>query len=167
MILHIEDTLFESIFAREYRGVVSAARRIVGIAAAEDIAQDAFAALYRMGPNDADHARNWVYRTTMHRAISALRTNRRREAREVANSADLAAPEQPPEYLERRELREEVQDVLRRLNRRYAIVLALRHSGMSYKEIAAVMDVKLNQVGTLLVRAEAAFKKELDRVASL
>jgi RNA polymerase sigma factor (sigma-70 family) len=167
MILHIEDTLFESIFAREYRGVVSAARRIVGIAAAEDIAQEAFAALYRTGPSDADHARNWVYRTTMHRAISTLRTNRRREAREVAASADPLVPVQPAEQLERRELRDEVQNVLRRINRRYAIVLALRHSGMSYKEIAAVMDVKVNQVGTLLVRAESAFKKELHRAASL
>ena len=166
MILHIEDTLFESIFAREYCGVVSAARRIVGIAAAEDIAQEAFAELYRIGPSEESHARNWVYRTTMHRAISSLRTNRRREAREIAVAGDPLAPEQPPEYLERRELREEVQNVLRRIDRRYAIVLALRHSAMSYREIAAVMDVKVNQVGTLLVRAETAFKKELHRVAS-
>jgi len=167
MILRIEDTQFESIFAREYRGVVSAARRIVGGAAAEDIAQDAFAALYRLGPSDPDHARNWVYRATMHRAISELRTNRRREARELAVSTAGQSPDEPQEQLERRELGEEVQTVLRRLNRRYAIVLALRHSGMSYKEISAVMDVKVNQVGTLLVRAEAAFKKEHNRVASL
>ncbi len=46
------------------------------------------------------------------------------------------------------------------MHSRYAVVLALRHSGMSYKEIAGIMHVKVNQVGTLLVRAEAAFKKE-------
>ncbi|MDP9017399.1 MAG: sigma-70 family RNA polymerase sigma factor [Candidatus Eremiobacteraeota bacterium] len=162
----IEETLFESIFAREYRGVVNAARRIVGIAAAEDIAQDAFAAFYRLGPTDQAHARNWLYRTTMHRAISTVRTNKRRQARETSVDDPRAGSIEPSDYLERRELREEVRAVLRRIHARYAIVLALRHSGLSYKEIASIMDIKVNQVGTLLVRAEAAFKKELDRVTS-
>ena len=163
MQLRIENDLFETMFAREYRGVVAAARRIVGGAAAEDIAQEAFAALYRTGPSDPAHARNWLYRTTMHRAISALRTDRRRYARE-SNLAEVGVASQPDAVVERSELREEVQAVLRRMHRRYAIILALRHSGLSYKEIASVMDLKINQVGTLLVRAEAAFKKELDRV---
>ena len=158
---------FESLFRREYRGVVAAARRIVGEAVAEDIAQDAFAALYGRGPSDPAHAKNWLYRTALHRAISTLRSTRRRTTRETGSGAlPPIEPEDPQTTLERRELRDEVQHVLRKLHRRYAVVLALRHSGMSYKEIAAVMNVNINQVGTLLVRAEAAFKKELDRVSS-
>ena len=96
-----------------------------------------------------------------------LRSENRRQVRNAGSLDDARSPEPPEEQLERRELREEVQDVLRRLHRRYAVVLALRHSGMTYKEIAAVMNVRVNQVGTLLVRAEAAFKKELDRVSHL
>ncbi|MDQ6929146.1 MAG: sigma-70 family RNA polymerase sigma factor [Candidatus Eremiobacteraeota bacterium] len=166
MISRIEDTQFETFFAREYRGVVAAARRVVGVGAAEDIAQEAFAALYRTGPADPNHARNWVYRTTLHRAISLLRSEKRRQAREAGTPASVPEPaEQPQALLERRELSEAVQGVLRRLHHRYAVVLALRHSGMSYKEVAAVMDVNVNQVGTLLVRAESAFKRELDRVS--
>ena len=158
---------FESLFRREYPGIVAAARRIVGDGAAEDVAQEAFAALYRGGPAEPLHARNWLYRTAMHRAISTLRSQKRRSAREAGEFAPSDGPGGDPQAsLVRRELREEVQAVLRRMHRRYAIVLALRHSGLSYKEIAAIMNTQVNQVGTLLVRAEAAFKKELNRVAS-
>jgi DNA-directed RNA polymerase specialized sigma24 family protein len=37
-------------------------------------------------------------------------------------------------------------------------MLILRHSGLSYKEIAAVMDIAASSVGTLLSRAEKKFE---------
>jgi RNA polymerase sigma-70 factor (ECF subfamily) len=165
MLLRIEDDLFESLFAREYRGVVAAAGRIVGLSAAEDIAQEAFAALYRGGPAEPQHARNWLYRTTLHRALGALRGAQRREVREKNASANAAAPPgEPFAAIEALETREGVRAVLRLIPERYAMLLALRHSGLSHKEISDVMAIKINQVGTLLVRAEAAFKREFDRV---
>lgn len=167
MQANIPADLFETLFESEYRGVVSAARRIVGLSAAEDIAQEVFSALYRAGPSELGHARNWLYRATLHRAISALRADRRREAREGSMSAVVSRSEDPSAEVERGELLGAVQTALRRIHARYAQVLALRHSGLSYKEIAAIMDVKVNQVGTLLVRAEAAFKKEYSRVSSV
>jgi len=165
MHLRIEDDLFESLFAREYRGVVAAAGRIVGLSAAEDIAQEAFAALYGGGPVEPVHARNWLYRTTMHRALSALRGDRRRQARE-SNVAPqlLAAASEPHAAVEQLEARQSVRAVLRAIPERYAMLLALRHSGLSHKEISEITAIKVNQVGTLLVRAEAAFKREFDRV---
>jgi len=165
MQLRIEDDLFESLFAREYRGVVAAAGRVVGLSAAEDIAQEAFAALYRRGPTDPQHARNWLYRTTLHRALSALRSNQRRQARETnAATPLLAAVGEPHAAVEQLEARQSVQAVLRSIPERYAMLLALRHSGLSHKEISEITAIKINQVGTLLVRAEAAFKREFDRV---
>ena len=56
--MRIEHGLFDTLFANEYRGVLALARRIAGSSAAEDIAQEAFAALYRAGPRDPVHARN-------------------------------------------------------------------------------------------------------------
>jgi DNA-directed RNA polymerase specialized sigma24 family protein len=38
----------------------------------------------------------------------------------------------------------------------------MRHSGMSYAEVAAAMQVPIGHVGSMLRRAEAAFKKEFD-----
>ena len=45
--------------------------------------------------------------------------------------------------------------------RRSATVLVLRHSGLSYAEVAEAMNVKVGQVGTMLRRAESALRKEL------
>ena len=161
-----EQDLFEQLFASEYAGVTAAARRIVGKHCAEDIAQEAFAALYRGGPMDREHARNWLYRTALHRSLDLLRAGRRREAREVALLAGEHA-ETPHDAAERGEARARVFKTLRRIRRRYAAVLALRYSDFSYKEIAAILNVNVNQVGTLLLRAEAAFKKEFDGVSSV
>jgi RNA polymerase sigma-70 factor (ECF subfamily) len=41
-------------------------------------------------------------------------------------------------------------------------VLVLRHSGLSYAEVAEAMDVSAGQVGTMLRRAEAALRKEVE-----
>jgi RNA polymerase sigma-70 factor (ECF subfamily) len=39
----------------------------------------------------------------------------------------------------------------------------LRHSGLSYAEVAEAMNVKVGHVGTMLRRAESALRKELQR----
>jgi len=52
-----------------------------------------------------------------------------------------------------------VQTALARLKPRSAQVLTLRHSGLSYAEIAAVLRLPISSVGTLLARAEIEFEK--------
>jgi RNA polymerase sigma-70 factor (ECF subfamily) len=42
-------------------------------------------------------------------------------------------------------------------------VLLLRHSGLSYAEVAEAMGVGISQVGTMLRRGEAALRKEIER----
>lgn len=156
---------FEDLFATEYARVVGIARRFVG-ADAEDVAQDVFATFARSRPSDAAHARAWLHRAAVHRALDSLRTRRRRDARERRNAA-LEGPariaREPAASLEGQERSEAVRRVLGRLPERYASVLAWRAGGLSYKELAAVLGVTPNAVGTLLVRAEAALRKELSR----
>ena len=41
-------------------------------------------------------------------------------------------------------------------------MLVLRHSGLSYAEVAEAMGVKVGQVGTMLRRAEASLRKEIE-----
>jgi DNA-directed RNA polymerase specialized sigma24 family protein len=62
--------------------------------------------------------------------------------------------------------RHRVRASMARLPRRHALVLALRYSGLSYAEVGAAAGVPPTHVGTLLRRAEAAFKKEFDHAAS-
>ena len=52
------------------------------------------------------------------------------------------------------------------LPRKHAVALVLRHSGLSYAEVAAALDMSPGSVGTTVRRAEAALRKELIRHAS-
>ena len=70
-----------------------------------------------------------------------------------ANSPDPAAE------VERNEERRRVRQVLAQMKPRAARVLALRHSGLSYAEVAAALNVASSSVGTLLARAEKEFER--------
>jgi RNA polymerase sigma-70 factor (ECF subfamily) len=49
--------------------------------------------------------------------------------------------------------------VLSALPRNQAQLLILRHAGLSYREVAEVLDVAVGSIGTMLARAEAAFER--------
>ena len=131
-------------------------------AEAEDVAQDVFLAYHRRHPADAAYAAAWLHSAAAHSALNTLRGRRRRERREAAE-ARLQQPDRPDpaRVLEDRERDQAVRAALARLPERAAAVLALRYSGLSYGEVAAAMGVGINQIGTLLRRAEAAFRKEV------
>jgi RNA polymerase sigma factor (sigma-70 family) len=163
---------FERLFVREYPRLVSIARRVLGERdAAEDVAQDAFVTFARAHDPAAPYAAAWLHRAAVHGALNYLRGTRRRTRREAADAllAVRDAPQAAADPLVtalRSEERSEVRAILRRLGPRDATVLALRHAGLTYAEVGAALGLKANHVGTLLVRADAAFKKEFDRVSS-
>jgi RNA polymerase sigma-70 factor (ECF subfamily) len=74
---------------------------------------------------------------------------------------EAAAADDPAVTVAASETRQEVRAVLARLPERSAAMLALRYAGLSYAEIAAALDVRASSVGTLLRRAEDAFRREL------
>ena len=59
--------------------------------------------------------------------------------------------------------RRRVRAALARLPHRQAVALVLRHSGLSYAEVAAALDLSPGSVGTVVRRAESALRKELIR----
>jgi RNA polymerase sigma-70 factor (ECF subfamily) len=157
---------FERLFADEYRRVVSIAFRITGDAAeAEDVAQEAFMRCGRSRVADAAKARNWLYIAAAHLALNAVRARRRRlyrEEREYRSTHE--APSADPQLIvEQRDERMRVRAALARIGARHAEILALRYSGLSYREIGAALAIDATQVGTRLARAERAFKREIER----
>jgi RNA polymerase sigma-70 factor (ECF subfamily) len=64
------------------------------------------------------------------------------------------------------EERSRVRAALARLPRKQAAALVLRHSGLSYAEVAAALDMSPSSVGTTVRRAESALHRELNRHAS-
>ena len=164
---------FESLYLAEYPRVHAIAMRTgLDANAAEDVAQEAFAQYHRRYPADADFASGWLRRAAAHLALNAIRTRRRREAREDRD-AKAAAPltlatgseTDPPALLAGEERRRDVQLAMAKLSERNATVLALRYSGMSYAEVGAALGIPASHVGSVLRRAEAAFKKEFENAS--
>jgi len=156
---------FESLFRAEYARVVGIAHRVLADQAeAEDVAQDVFISFYRGHAADALYARAWLHAAAAHAALNAVRGRDRRSRREAAQAVSpdaIAAVDDPAETVAASETRDEVRAVLARMPERSAAMLALRYAGLSYAEIAAALDVRASSVGTLLRRAEDAFRREL------
>jgi RNA polymerase sigma factor (sigma-70 family) len=157
----------EEVFRRDYRLVVGVAARILGAQdQAEDVAQEVFLSFGRTSV-PADEARAWLSVAAAHTALNLLRSGRRRASREertavagevvVADAAEAAVTSD-----ERRRVRA----ALARLPRRQAVALVLRHSGLSYVDIASAVDLSPTSVGTTVRRAESALREELNRHAS-
>jgi RNA polymerase sigma factor (sigma-70 family) len=154
---------FELLFREHYRAVVRLARSVVGDSQrAQDVAQDVFLAAYRRFSGDYEQAAGWVRVAAVHTALNVVRGERRRDKRQFLVQVVSSAPSAEEAVIER-EGRAELRSVLRRLPRRSAAILVMRHGGMSYQEIADALGVKVGHVGTLLRRAESALGKEMDR----
>jgi RNA polymerase sigma factor (sigma-70 family) len=159
---------FERFFREQYPTVVRIAFGVVGDAqAAQDVAQDVFISAFRRFPEpgepdqgQSDRARAWVRAAAAHMALNTIRGERRRDRRQRASGIDVPAAG-PEEAVLAQESRAEVRRALSRLPRKAATVLVLRHNGLSYAEVAEAMNVKVGHVGTMLRRAEAALRKEL------
>ena len=158
---------FERFFREQYPAVVRIAFGVVGDAqAAQDVAQDVFISAFKRfpDPGESDHACAWVRVAAAHTALNAIRSDRRRDRRQQLSGTEVP-PMGPEETVLDRESRAEVRLALRRLPRRAATVLVLRHNGLSYAEVAEAMNVKVGHVGTMLRRAESALRKELQNAS--
>ncbi len=155
------------IFRRDYQQVVGVAARVLGSRDhAEDVAQDVFLSFGRSSVPAAE-ARGWLSVAAAHTALNLLRSGRRRTSREeTAAAADDAVVSDVAEAVVTLEERSRVRDALARLPRKQAVALVLRHSGLSYADVAAALDLSPGSVGTTVRRAESALRKELNRHAT-
>jgi RNA polymerase sigma-70 factor (ECF subfamily) len=154
---------FEAIFFEHYSKVYAVLFRLTGDRAqADDLAAETFWRLWERPPAQAENIAGWLYRVAINLAYNLLRANRRRRQYEEKAGADALETRHgadPALTAVLRLERKRVRDVLSQLSQREAQVLVLRHSGLSYKEIAAAVQVAPASVGTLLARAEERFEK--------
>jgi RNA polymerase sigma-70 factor (ECF subfamily) len=152
-----DEAAFEQLFVRHYATVYRVLYGLTGKReAAEDAAQETFLTLYRRPPSPNQPLRPWLCRVALNTARNTLRSERRDAAR-IERVAHTPVAEDPSEAAERAEERDQVRSVLATLPQRQAHLLLLRHAGLSYAEVAAVLDLAPGSIGTLLTRAERAF----------
>jgi RNA polymerase sigma factor (sigma-70 family) len=167
------DSPFEELFAREYPGVVAAAYRVLGDRAdGEDVAQEVFARFAGGGSSSASPNPGTLRVAAARRALNLLRSRRRRIERELAEYRlhrslleERERSADPFSIILETERRALVRSAMLRISRRDAEILALRYGGATYREIADALLLDPAQVGTRLVRAERAFKREIERAS--
>jgi RNA polymerase sigma factor (sigma-70 family) len=157
----------DAVFRHNYHLVVGVAARVLGSRdEAEDVAQEVFLSFGRSSV-PARQARRWLCVAAAHIALNLLRSARRRALREETAVAKYdSVVSDVAEAVVTLEERSSVRAALARLPRKQAVALVLRHSGLSYADVASALGLSPGSVGTALRRAESALRKELDSHAS-
>jgi RNA polymerase sigma-70 factor (ECF subfamily) len=173
-----DERAFRELFEKHGRAIVNFAYNFVGSRPrAEELAQDVFLQVYRAGARYEPHARftTWLYRIATNACLNEVRRPERRygmrplehasdDPRERAEIAlpDPAAPS-GESALAGRELERRIREVLGALpeNQRAALLLS-RVDGLSYREVADALDCSESAVKSLVFRATATLREELE-----
>ena len=135
---------------RHERPLLRYATRLLGdVESARDVVQECYLELCRRRPGDLDgHLRQWLFTVCRNRAFDQLRKKKDGRMGTIGNF------EPAVEQIDTVEQSEQAGSVLagiRELPDRQQEVLRLKfQEGLSYREIAAVVDVSVSNVGFLL-----------------
>lgn len=157
---------FELLVCRHTPRMYRVALRVVGVPAdAEDVVQDAWIAAWRGLPGyraDAAPA-TWLYRVVTSTALGHLRRRRPTVHLDQADSAHMVDAHPGPEAVAvRAEDAAVVHRALTRLEPSQRAVLVLREfEGLSYEEVAQVLDTTVAAVRSRLHRGRAALHDRL------
>jgi len=150
----------EAIFRAQFERVARVIAKVVrDPARAEELAVEVFLKLWRNRQVQGDKTQGWLYCAAVRIGVDELRrqTRRTRYERLLGFGDGVRTPE---EILTTTEEQERVRLVLGIINRRQAELLLLRSDDFSYEEVASALDLNPASVGTLLSRAQQAFRKE-------
>jgi len=151
---------FEATFRSQYDRVARVIARVVkDRARAEELAVEVFLKFWRSPRAQGENAEGWLYRTAVRQGLDELRQRARRSRYERLLGFGRAVPT-PEEVRSAAEEQERIRAVLAAIDSRQAELLVLRSHGLSYDELAAALELKSVSIGTLLGRAQDAFRKE-------
>jgi RNA polymerase sigma-70 factor (ECF subfamily) len=155
---------FEVIYERHCTAVFSLAYRICGVrAAAEEVAQEAFLAIWRSGgryDRTRGSVRTWLFGVVHNRAIDSLRRSTAHDRLRVTDeqaAERLEAPERTEVEVARRDEARSMQVVLGALPREQRRVVELAYfGGFTQEQIAEMLGAPL---GTVKGRMRLALEK--------
>jgi len=160
---HGDRESFGELVRRNQEGVVSLVYRMCGdIELAEDAAQESFLRAWQnlSGYQPKAPFRNWLYRIAANVALDVLR--RERATVDVDELPLVAVEDSPDDSLEMAERQEYVRRAVLALPTTSRVVLLLReYEGLSYKEIADVLNIPLGTVMSRLNYARSKLREAL------
>jgi RNA polymerase sigma-70 factor, ECF subfamily len=160
----------ELVIAYQHRVFGVALRMLGNRAEAEDIAQETFLRAHRALPEFRGDARlhTWLYAIASRLCLNRLASADRRLVRGDDAALAAAATDEPTAAarVERAELDAAVREAIAALPEERRIVVVLRDlEGLSYEEIAEVLELELGTVRSRLHRARMDLKAKLERFA--
>jgi RNA polymerase sigma factor (sigma-70 family) len=153
------ERLFHTHYARLSRVL---ARVVHDHARAEELAVEVFLRWSTRGHGPDERAAGWLYRTAVRIGLDELRRQARRQRFERLTAGLRDSPPTPEEVHAAKEEQRRVRAVLARLRTREVELLVLRSHGFSYEELAATLGLNPLSMGTLLGRAQRAFRREYE-----
>lgn len=154
------DVLFDRYESRLFGFLVS---RVGNRADAEDLFHEAFLATLKSGEATFDHEgafRTWLYRIARNLTLNRRRSLQRGERALARLPEELHEPG-ADELLGDRQKSAALQDALERLPPTLAELFQLRTSGLSYEEMAAVLEIPLGTIKSRMNQMVTQLKEEL------
>lgn len=155
-----EEYNFTKCFEKHYGEILKHAAYITGsLQAGEDIAQDTFAKLHKVEP-DNSNVRAWLFKVSTNLSYNYIRSLNIRKAKEPAITEYemdkvISIEEAAIKNIEVRRTKK----VLSKLSPRDRLCLMLKFSGYQYTEIAEIIEVQNTSVGKIISRAQEKFKR--------
>jgi RNA polymerase sigma-70 factor (ECF subfamily) len=181
LMLQVRDdnaAAFEELVSRYQARLLTVLRHLVGNREqAEDLAQEVFLRVYRARKSYQPGAKfaTWLYTIANHVAANALRSQSRHHevtlqsrdsgrlgAQPLTRMLQASSGQMPARQLDKAEMREIVRMSLDALNERQRMAILLsKFEGMSYEDIAEVMEISSQAIKSLLSRARENLREVL------
>lgn len=166
---------FEQLVEKYQSRVYTIAYRYMGnYADASDLAQESFIKIYRSLESFRGEAgfMSWMYRLVTNVCLDELRRRGRSKTVSIEElmegkkglimRREISGSRLPEDAVIRRELQQEVQNVLNSLSEEHRIIVVMRDiQGYSYEEIAQLLQCSLGTVKSRLNRARHILKEKL------
>jgi RNA polymerase sigma-70 factor (ECF subfamily) len=150
----------ERVFRDHYASLARVIAKVIrDPARAEELAVEVCLRWSAIRKAQGENAERWLYRAAVQMSLNELRRQTRQNRYERLFSFVRGSPT-PEDIFAAGEEQERVRLLLAVLQPRQAELLVLRSQGLSYEELAATLKVKPASIGTLLGRAQQAFRKE-------
>jgi len=155
------DEALDQIFRAHYERIARVIGRVIhDQARAEELAVEVFLKWWKSPEAHGDHAEGWLYRSAVRKALDEWRSQSRRARFEALFRLERGSPPTPEHLYATATEQQRVRTVLGGLKLRDGELLLLRAEDLSYQEIAAALQVNPHSVGSLISRAQTAFRKE-------